>query len=756
MRPLSFLYGFVGVILCLVKYSVSDLGMISFSRHPEPLAAPLGDEAYFECSLNLPAEKFAWRHRPLDSEHWGPLIPITNTGGKSDGKTSRHVVYFDDKSKAGDYQCVAYYGTSGLASDPARLSLATLEDFAYEKDPQDLHVSVGNTVPITCPVPYSAPQPIVQFYKNNVLIDNFLVTGGKTMVLENVSVSDSGQYHCVATNYITAESYKSKQKTILSVFDGDKVQLPYFVKQPQPEYKVLPGQNVTLECFGAGNPVPRVTWSRIGSHLPNAKVRITPAGLTIHNVQPSDRGQYHCSWHNKYDTKQYKILLHVVERPRVTKQLKVPTVSEGGEIELSCSVSGEPEPTVEWLINGEFLPKDHRRGSRFLSISPVEKKHAGIVQCLASNEYGSDSEYGLLRVTPKQHLSGTTESRSDYNTHGTGLNHREHTRIGGRRRPKEGKRKGNAVLVPPNQPNVTRLSDVSVMVRWSVPENKGLPIQFFKVQYRELGQKMNGKQGKWMTATMVIPNHVCSFEVTDLQPNHTYKFRIAAVYSNNDNKLSRNSVKFLLNHTSDVEVNKMPIPLLINTEALSPNEVLLVWHIEDKSAKIDGFYVYHRATTSAGDYIKTTVEGKSATSIVISHLEPDTAYEFKVQSFATDAASEFSRIFKQKTKKVVTESPVQQVVAENKFKPPEIHHAGSLYAIICGAVGGVALLGVFAVIVVVYKRSKRKQNRESPQRQDKTVVNGRVVNGGIADSKINITPNPLAGLDASEDSIPKI
>ena len=51
-----------------------------------------------------------------------------------------------------------------------------------------------------------------------------------------------------------------------------------------------------------------------------------------------------------------------------------------------------------------------------------------------------------------------------------------------------------AVLVPPNQPNVTRLSDVSVMVRWSVPENTGLPIQFFKVQYRELGQKMNGKQ----------------------------------------------------------------------------------------------------------------------------------------------------------------------------------------------------------------------------------------------------------------------
>ena len=98
-------------------------------------------------------------------------------------------------------------------------------------------------------------------------------------------------------------------------------------------------------------------------------------------------------------------------------------------------------------------------------------------------------------------------------------------------------------MVPPNQPNVTRLSDVSVMVRWSVPENHGLPIQFFKVQYRELGQKPgSSKQAKWNTANTEIPSHIRSFEVPDLQPEHTYRFRIAAVYSNNDNAVSPISV----------------------------------------------------------------------------------------------------------------------------------------------------------------------------------------------------------------------
>lgn len=271
-----------------------------------------------------------------------------------------------------------------------------------------------------------------------------------------------------------------------------------------------------------------------------------------------------------------------------------------------------------------------------------------------------------------------------------------------------------AVLVPPDQPNVTRLSDVSVMVRWSVPENKGLPIQFFKVQYREIGPKMNGKQAKWMTANSEIPNHVRSFEVTDLQPDHTYRFRIAAVYSNNDNKLSPNSGRFHLNRDTGIESNKMPIPLLTNTEALGPHQVLLVWQNPDKSAEIDGFYIYHRASTSAGDYLKTTVEGKSAFNMTISHLQPDTTYEFKVQSFSVDAASEFSQILRQKTKKLIVEHPVQQVVAENKLRPNESNKNVSIHVIIGGVFGASLILIALAFAArFLYKRAKYKQSQES-------------------------------------------
>lgn len=294
------------------------------------------------------------------------------------------------------------------------------------------------------------------------------------------------------------------------------------------------------------------------------------------------------------------------------------------------------------------------------------------------------------------------------------------------------------------------------MVRWSVPsDNEGLPIQFFKVQWRELGPKSgNSKQSKWMTASQEIPSHVKSFEISDLQPDHNYRFRIAAVYSNNDNTVSPISVSAVLHfyltscvcfhehalcqegiiylfflsiltysqqrfHLSSMKFDKnpMPIPLLLQVTPVSSTEINLRWENTNSDADIEGFYVYHRATTSAGDYTKTTVEGRDATNMTISHLQPDSMYEFKVQSFSTIAASEFSHIKSAKTLKAVTESPVIQVPDNNKVNQVESARSSNMYAIIGGVLGGAILLAGLAAIGVVYKRKKTKQSRETSQDQ---------------------------------------
>jgi Fibronectin type III domain len=74
-----------------------------------------------------------------------------------------------------------------------------------------------------------------------------------------------------------------------------------------------------------------------------------------------------------------------------------------------------------------------------------------------------------------------------------------------------------AVMIPPSSPNITRLSDESVMVRWDVISDEGLSIQFFKVQYKDLDR------GRWNTIDEDIPPHIRSYEVDNLKPDHYYK-----------------------------------------------------------------------------------------------------------------------------------------------------------------------------------------------------------------------------------------
>lgn len=211
-----------------------------------------------------------------------------------------------------------------------------------------------------------------------------------------------------------------------------------------------------------------------------------------------------------------------------------------------------------------------------------------------------------------------------------------------------------AVMIPPSRPSVTRLSDEKVMVRWTVPQSReGLSIEFYKLQYRQLGDKAKKVQrSQWMTSNEDIDSHVRMYEVDNLKPDHYYRFRIAAVYSNNDNKLSNVSAKFLLQRASQLDPLKTHLvaPNLTRVEPISETAVILHWLFPDRpDSPIDGFYAYYRPASTAGEYSKATVDGMNKRQFKIGSLEPGTAYEFKLHSFTASAASEFSAIITGKT-----------------------------------------------------------------------------------------------------------
>ncbi|XP_039293239.1 interference hedgehog [Nilaparvata lugens] len=725
-----------GWAVCLLLASVAVTPVCSyvglwFVRSPEPIVAPPGDEVNFECSLNVPAERVRWRHagRLLNTS-----AAASNVSAVRVSSSSHLMVKVTDENQTGDYQCIAWFGASALASTPAKLTLAELKPFLYQPL-RHYTVTVGNTVAIDCPAPVSNP--------NHVGTHKLPVPSTRTLLLVNVTSRDAGVYTCMATNYITAQTVTSPLRTTLVVTQVTTPSPPRFLATPQSLYVSQIGQNVTMECSGVGTPPPRVSWRREGvpgggkGGLPRDRHELEVGGavLRLLNVQRSDEGIYYCDLSSgTMPTASHQITLQLQEAPIVREEPNSSVVEEGGVAELQCKVTGVPEPTLVWLLNGEGLHNDSHvkteaNGSKLI-IDQVEKRHAGIYQCFASNPVGVTYGSAMLQVSPKQ-VTAQGDDDVDVDDNGDpisliaaslpasnqggqgGHNHgkKDHTRKQKGRR-KDKKHKGNVVMIPPSKPNVTRLSDKSVMVRWSVPSNDGLQILFFKVQYKELGPHGRRGESTWMTSNEEIASHVRSYEVDGLDTDHTYRFRIAAVYSNNDNKLGPNSAKFHLHR--GIPLNRTPLvaPNLTNLTAMSPNTIQIEWeYLNSVLAPVDGFYVYYRETSTADDYIKATVEGESTRAFNITHLRANTAYDVKLQAFTVGTASDFSEIFTCKTQKepnaTVVVEPDEKGFDGTGLRPhPAVHSNGQLYVVVGSVLAGLALLCTLVLLICICNKHR--------------------------------------------------
>lgn len=195
------------------------------------------------------------------------------------------------------------------------------------------------------------------------------------------------------------------------------------------------------------------------------------------------------------------------------------------------------------------------------------------------------------------------------------------------------------------------------MLKWAVVPSStdgSLPIQFFKVQYMLVpsdSQKHKGQKSNedWITLNEDIPPHLRSYEIQHLKLEQHYKFRISAVYSNNDNKQSPIR-RFHMKRVKQGSKAALPVPIEIQISPVSETEVTVRWSIPDpQHHNFGGFYISYRPSYSADEYSIVSAEGPHKKHIVIKHLEPGMMYEFKIQSFSSVTASEFSSIVQGRT-----------------------------------------------------------------------------------------------------------
>ncbi|XP_015791494.1 interference hedgehog-like [Tetranychus urticae] len=682
------------------------------------------------------------------------------------------------------FQCKATLNTETVISEPAKLIITFLDDFASQND-SIINTIQGNTAVISCKPPNSMPIAIIEYYFNQTLIsksnDHYLLSNSGNLQILNPSVSDSGIYRCVAFNAFLRErknaswtielnvkpSHRSKvdaHQIYSSINDNSAKNFVYFVIKPSIETKAVMGSNITLECVAGGIKPPKITWFKKRNNelesLNMKNSRQVAGNLILMTVDEKDSGTYVCRATVDDSTIEASTFVDVQMTPRFVKSLKDLSVVEGNDFTLECQAKGNPKPRINWFFNGKSLNsfKDKPPSFNFDSIAVEQNTvsfsedfsklnikaaqssiHAGIYQCFVSNELlNSDfkSTYSLARVVilrpgeigpskPSHHgNSGKSTDLSNLNTNN------EDNFQGITVRPYESSRKRpSEIMIPPSKPKIVRLSDDSVMVHWEISNKPSLEISFFKVQYKEMAKK-----SRWNTWAEDTPPFITSQKITGLVPDAKYRFRVTAVYVNDDNRESPASDKFHLIRTSMLKKPNEP-PTIKAVTPRSPTSIEIFWENHREIAtSIEGFFIHYRATSSAGEYFQITVLGSNKLSHVIHNLSPATSYEFKIQCFNSAGVSDFSQILTAATLEdpISTTTEMTNVIKGlDKVLDSRIDNNTDIFFIIVGSVGGFALI-VFIVCCIIQCSNRFKQ---TPQRKkDGQIiqrVNGEINNGSL-------------------------
>lgn len=185
-------------------------------------------------------------------------------------------------------------------------------------------------------------------------------------------------------------------------------------------------------------------------------------------------------------------------KPRIDKEgMKNITVKAGRNQKWVVDVSGEPAPTLTWILKGETVTNNERVKienidyQTTLTITGAIRKDTGVYTLVAENSSGKDE--ATLEFT---------------------------------------------VLGKPGSPKgpleVTDITNKSCKLKWKKPEDDGgCPVTEYEIE------KMDVATGKWMRVCKVPAKDSLKepeVDITNLEPGKEYKFRVTAVNKEGDSE----------------------------------------------------------------------------------------------------------------------------------------------------------------------------------------------------------------------------
>ncbi|KFV74991.1 Hemicentin-2, partial [Struthio camelus australis] len=227
---------------------------------------------------------------------------------------------------------------------------------------------------------------------------------------ERVFVDAQGTLHITAAVPEDAGNYSCHASSLLG-WVKRAVALEYteppVIVAVTPAVKALVGEDVVLECWVSGVPVPQIVWYRGEQEVVTSPGGMQRGVLQLQAVREEDSGEYICEALSEAGVSFDSITLDVGSAPRFSEDPEDASVEIGESVSLLCRVEGSPPPRIAWSRqDGKPMVGQHRLfdvssqlEANELFIASASLDDQAIYICEAQNEFGKIRAEVKLAVT---------------------------------------------------------------------------------------------------------------------------------------------------------------------------------------------------------------------------------------------------------------------------------------------------------------------------------------------------------------------
>ncbi|XP_041440994.1 neuronal cell adhesion molecule L homeolog isoform X12 [Xenopus laevis] len=366
-----------------------------------------------------PPPSFSWTrngtHFDIDKDPYVTMKPNSGTLVINTMNGARVDAY------EGEYQCTARNDRGSALSNNIVIRQSRSPLWTKEKiEPIVLQQGVPLVLP--CNPPKGLPPPIIFWMDNSFqkLPQNKRVSQGLNgdLYFSNVQPEDTRDFYICYARFNLTQTIHQKQPISLKVLTMDGLNetiaanlsdTEFYGDSPAGERRpsmlfpnmtasnktVLLGEVLLLECIAEGLPTPEIHWRKESADLPAGRVFYENFNKTLRiiDVTEADAGKYKCIGRNILGTTHHIITVNVKSSPYWISPPTNIVLSPGEDGSLICRASGNPTPSITWLINGvsiELAPTDASRrvDGDTIIFSKVQDGATAVYQCNVSNKYG--------------------------------------------------------------------------------------------------------------------------------------------------------------------------------------------------------------------------------------------------------------------------------------------------------------------------------------------------------------------------------